>query len=65
MSADDVAGAFVNHYYTTLNNNPAALAGLYVSFYSFIDLAGAFNSCNNLPATTIDIDFRRHKISRT
>eukprot|EP01032_Pedospumella_encystans_P008216 gene8216-9779_t len=29
MSADDIAAAFINHYYTTLNNNPAELAGLY------------------------------------
>jgi len=31
MSADDVANAFINHYYTTLASNPQALAGLYVS----------------------------------
>jgi hypothetical protein len=31
MSAEDIANAFITHYYTTLNSNPAALAGLYVS----------------------------------
>lgn len=31
MSAEDIANAFVTHYYTALNNNPADLAGLYVS----------------------------------
>jgi hypothetical protein len=30
MSAEEVAAAFVNHYYTTLNGNPSALAALYV-----------------------------------
>jgi hypothetical protein len=30
-SPEDIANAFVNHYYTTLNSNPQALAGLYVS----------------------------------
>lgn len=30
MSANDVALAFVNHYYTSLNSNPAALGSLYV-----------------------------------
>jgi Nuclear transport factor 2 (NTF2) domain len=29
MSADEIAGAFVNHFYTTLDTNPSALAGLY------------------------------------
>ena len=29
MSADEIAGAFVNHFYTTLDTNAAALAGLY------------------------------------
>lgn len=31
--AEEVAHAFLNHYYTTLDSNPAALAGLYVSTY--------------------------------
>jgi hypothetical protein len=31
MSAQEVADAFVNHYYTTFDTNPSALAGLYVS----------------------------------
>lgn len=30
MSAEDVAKAFVQHYYTTLDQNPQGLAGLYV-----------------------------------
>jgi Nuclear transport factor 2 (NTF2) domain len=29
MSADEIASAFVNHFYTTLNSNASALAGLY------------------------------------
>mmetsp|Transcript_1032 Transcript_1032/g.1144 ORF Transcript_1032/g.1144 Transcript_1032/m.1144 type:complete len:123 (-) Transcript_1032:208-576(-) len=29
MSTDEIATAFVNHFYTTLNTNPTALAGLY------------------------------------
>jgi Nuclear transport factor 2 (NTF2) domain len=29
MSAEDVATAFINHYYSTVDSNPAALAGLY------------------------------------
>lgn len=29
MSAEEIAAAFVNHFYTTLNTNPAGLAGLY------------------------------------
>ena len=37
MSAEDIAKAFVQHYYGTLDSNPAALAGLYVSLsYTFI-----------------------------
>ncbi len=32
MSADDIAKAFLGHYYTTLGSNPDALAGLYVRF---------------------------------
>lgn len=35
MSAEDVAAAFVNHYYTTLGSNPSALMGLYVSGFFF------------------------------
>ena len=31
MSGDEVAKAFVQHYYQTWNSNPDALAGLYVS----------------------------------
>jgi len=29
MSAEEVAAAFVNHYYTTFETDPMALAGLY------------------------------------
>lgn len=29
MSAEDVANAFVNHFYSTLDTNPSALAALY------------------------------------
>ena len=29
MSAEEVASAFVQHFYTTLNTNPAGLVGLY------------------------------------
>lgn len=29
MSVDEIASAFVSHFYTTLNTNAAALAGLY------------------------------------
>ena len=29
MSADDIALAFVNHYYTTLDSNVPGIAGLY------------------------------------
>jgi len=32
MSADEIATAFIQHYYTTLDSNPAALASLYVSY---------------------------------
>lgn len=31
MSAKEVATAFVQHYYTSMDSNPSALAGLYVS----------------------------------
>jgi hypothetical protein len=31
MSVEEVANEFIKHYYTTLDTNPAALAGLYVS----------------------------------
>lgn len=30
MSADEIAGAFVQHYYGTLDNNIAGLGALYV-----------------------------------
>ena len=30
MSAEDVANAFVNHYYSTLDSAPQNLIGLYV-----------------------------------
>ena len=30
MSKEDVANAFVSHFYTTLDSNPGALLGLYV-----------------------------------
>jgi hypothetical protein len=30
-SVDEIAGAFINHFFTTLNTNPAGLVGLYVS----------------------------------
>lgn len=43
-SPEDIANAFVNHYYTTLNSNPQALAGLYVSF----------DCCNPFALTTSD-----------
>jgi hypothetical protein len=33
MSAEDVATAFINHFYSTWDSNPAALAGLYVSIF--------------------------------
>ena len=29
MSAEEIAIAFVGHFYTTLDSNPTALAGLY------------------------------------
>ena len=29
MSAEEIAAAFINHYYSTVDTNPAALAGLY------------------------------------
>lgn len=29
MSMDEIASAFVSHFYTTLDSNAAALAGLY------------------------------------
>ena len=29
MSAEDIATAFVSHFYTTLDSNPPALAGIY------------------------------------
>ena len=32
MSAEEIANSFIQHYYTTLNTNPGALAGLYVRF---------------------------------
>lgn len=31
MSADEVAKAFVQHFYQTFDANPEGLAGLYVS----------------------------------
>ena len=34
MSAEEVAKAFVAHFYQTFDANAAALAGLYVSFNS-------------------------------
>ena len=36
MSAEEVAAAFVNHYYTTFDTNPANLAGLYVSHVNLL-----------------------------
>ena len=30
MSAEEIAAAFINHYFTTLDTNPQALVGLYV-----------------------------------
>jgi hypothetical protein len=36
MSAEEVANAFVNHYYQSLNTNPDALAGLFVSTESSV-----------------------------
>ena len=30
MSAEEIAKAFVNHYYSTLDTSPQGLAGLYV-----------------------------------
>ena len=35
MSSEEVAKAFINHYYTTLDQNVPALAGLYVRAYLF------------------------------
>jgi hypothetical protein len=32
MSAEEVATAFIQHYYSTVDTNPSALAGLYVSY---------------------------------
>ena len=32
MSAEEVAAAFVNHFYSTFNQSVDALAGLYVRF---------------------------------
>ena len=32
MSAEEIASAFIQHYYTTLNASPSGLAGLYVSY---------------------------------
>ena len=32
MSADEIAQAFVKHYFETRGTNPPALAGLYVIF---------------------------------
>jgi hypothetical protein len=34
MSAEEVAAAFVNHFYQTFQTNVEALAGLYVRFSS-------------------------------
>ena len=31
MSAQEVATAFVQHYYTTMDSDPSQLGGLYVS----------------------------------
>jgi hypothetical protein len=30
MSGEEIAAAFIQHYYSTLDSNPPALAGLYV-----------------------------------
>jgi hypothetical protein len=36
MSVDEIANAFISHFYTTLDSAPANLASLYVSAsYSF------------------------------
>jgi hypothetical protein len=34
MSAEEIGAAFVQHFYSTLDSNPAALAGLYVRIVS-------------------------------
>lgn len=34
MSAEEIGAAFVQHFYTTLDSNPAGLAGLYVSRFT-------------------------------
>ena len=34
MSAEEVAKAFIQHFYQTIDSNVDALAGLYVSFCS-------------------------------
>lgn len=48
MSADEVANAFVNHFYQQFANSPDALAGLYVSKLNRVELErlpGAIRSC--------------------
>ena len=38
MSAEDVANAFVNHYYTTLGSAPQNLIGLYVCVFVYFNM---------------------------
>jgi len=43
MSAEEVAAAFVNHFYSTFNANVEALAGLYVRFAVWSPIRESFS----------------------
>ena len=75
MSVNDIAAAFIQHYYTTLDSNPTALVGLYVSLiFECLHFYGLNLSVivNLKSATTINVDMggkyhsgRRSNCSKT
>ena len=69
MSAEEIANAFITHYYTTLNANPSGLAGLYVSnleIFTTLVLFIITSICLNLcKATTKHFNIGRKQDSRS
>lgn len=54
MSAEDVAKAFVGHFYPAFASNPDSLAGLYVSRHWLF--LGTSHSCDDCNADSLSDD---------
>jgi hypothetical protein len=57
VSVEEVAAAFIQHYYTSLGTNTAALAGLYVrnAFHVFDNIfyCGCYGNSQKLPMSQV------------